>query len=113
MGKKSKTYRNAAEWHFLCETFVTNIQKRYEAVEYGAFLIILKIDLFMIKKTKPRFFEFGFSAITLLLIILLIHVAYFLNRLFNAHLSTYQTAPSSIFDFLSFGTAKNMQQRTP
>ena len=36
------------------------IQKRYEAVEYGVFFSVF--DPFMIKKLKPRFFEFrGFG----------------------------------------------------
>ena len=46
----------------------------------------------MIKIPKPRFSSFGVSTITLLLIILLINVAYFWNRLFIAHLSTSHLA---------------------
>ena len=68
--------------------------------------IILKIDPFMIKKPKPRFFSFGVSAITLLLINLLINGTYFWNRLLNAHLLTYQTVPSSISDFCLLGPQK-------
>ena len=60
------------------------------------FLKILKIDSFMIKN---QFRDFG---ITLLLITLLINVAYFWNRHFNAHLLTYQTVTKSIFAFVFF-----------
>ena len=52
------------------------------------------------KNQNPVFLSFGVSAITLLLINLFINVTYFWNRLLNAHLLTYQTVPSSIFDFL-------------
>ena len=87
-GKKAKTYRIVALKHFLCETILTHIQKRYEAVdlEYGAFLKILKIYPFVIKKLKPRFFSFGVSAITLFIINLLINVTYFCNRLLDARI---------------------------
>ena len=63
-----------------------------------------KLALLWSKNQNSLVLSFGVSAITLLLIILLINVAYFWNRLYNAHLSTYQTVPSSIFDILFFGT---------
>ena len=78
--KKKKTYRNAAQQHFLCETIVTHRQKREGSCRvwsFFPFLKILKIVPFMIKKTNPLFFSFGVSAITPLLIILLTNVAYF------------------------------------
>ena len=88
------------------------------------FLKILKTDPFMIKKQDPVlklillwsknktpfFLSSGVSAITLLLINLLINVTYFWNRLLDAHLLTYQTIPSSIFHFLSFGPQKSKKK---
>ena len=60
---------------------------------------------------NPVFLSFGVSAITLLLINLLINVTYFWNRLLNAHFLTYQTVPLSIFEFLSLGTPKSQKSR--
>ena len=66
---------------------------------WSFFPVLRYCKLTLSKNQNHVFLSFGVSATTPLLIILLINVAYFLNRLFNAHLSTYQTVPSSIFDF--------------
>ena len=87
LDKKAKTYRIEAWYHFLCETIVTHIQKRYEAVEHGAFFRFRKywkLTLLWSKNQNPVFLSFGVSAITKLLIHLLImlHIFDIVMRIF-------------------------------
>jgi len=42
LGKGAETCRILAWWRFLCETFVTHVQKGYEAVEYVAIFSVFE-----------------------------------------------------------------------
>ena len=112
-GQKSKNVPNcgvvAICMQDYCNSYYTEEVWSCRLWSFLPFLKILKIYPFMIKKPKPRFFSFGVSAITLLLINLLINVTFFWNRLLNVHLLTYQTVPSSIFDFCLYGPQKSQK----
>jgi len=96
LGKKSKNLpKSGVAVLFMRDYFNLYTKKVWSCMELFFVFETIEHLPFMIKNQNPFCLSFGVSTITLLLIFLLIKVAYFWNRLFNA----YQTVPSRVLDF--------------